>query len=47
MASFGDMPVRDFVAALSAKQPTPGGGAAAALAAALEGVARRPGVVDP
>ena len=34
-ASFGDMPVRDFVAALSAKQPTPGGGAAAALAAAL------------
>ncbi|KAH8048704.1 hypothetical protein JL722_12324 [Aureococcus anophagefferens] len=35
MASFGDMPVRDFVAALSAKQPTPGGGAAAALAAAL------------
>ena len=29
-ASFGDMPVRDFVAALSAKQPTPGGGAAAA-----------------
>jgi formiminotetrahydrofolate cyclodeaminase len=34
-ATLGDMPVREFLAALAARTPTPGGGSMTALAAAL------------